>query len=90
MSTKKRILLLTTGGTIASEVGSSGLVPELTTEDLLAHIPAISGICEVDCIQLLSLDSTNMQPRHWLMMAECIKKHYEEYDAVHFGWQYSL
>ena len=77
----KKVLLIGTGGTIASEVGSSGLVPELTTEDLLAHIPAISGICEVECIQLLSLDSTNMQPRHWLMMAECIKKHYEEYDG---------
>ena len=77
----KKVLLIGTGGTIASEVGSSGLVPELTTEDLLAHIPAISGICEVDCIQLLSLDSTNMQPRHWLMMAACIKEHYEEYDG---------
>ena len=40
----KKVLLIGTGGTIASEVGSSGLVPELTTEDLLAHIPAISGI----------------------------------------------
>ena len=77
----KKVLLIGTGGTIASEVGSSGLVPELTTEDLLAHIPAISGICEVECIQLLSLDSTNMQPRHWLMMAACIKEHYEEYDG---------
>lgn len=77
----KKVLLIGTGGTIASEVGSSGLVPELTTEDLLAHIPAISNICEVDCIQLLSLDSTNMQPKHWLMMAGCIKEHYEEYDG---------
>ena len=77
----KKVLLIGTGGTIASEVGSSGLAPELTTEDLLAHIPAISGICEVECIQLLSLDSTNMQPRHWLMMAACIKEHYEEYDG---------
>lgn len=77
----KKVLLIGTGGTIASEVGSSGLAPELTTEDLLSHIPAISGICEVECIQLLSLDSTNMQPRHWLMMAECIKEHYEEYDG---------
>ena len=77
----KKVLLIGTGGTIASEVGSSGLAPELTTEDLLSHIPAISGICEVECIQLLSLDSTNMQPRHWLMMAACIKEHYEEYDG---------
>ena len=35
----KRILLIGTGGTIASEVTESGLAPELTTGDLLAHIP---------------------------------------------------
>ena len=46
----KRILLIGTGGTIASEVTESGLAPELTTGDLLAHIPAISGICVVECV----------------------------------------
>ena len=77
----KKVLLIGTGGTIASEMGASGLAPELTTEDLLAQIPAIRGICEVDCIQLLSLDSTNMAPKHWLMMARCIREHYEAYDG---------
>ena len=77
----KKVLLIGTGGTIASEMGASGLVPELTTEDLLAQIPAIREICEVDCIQLLSLDSTNMAPKHWLMMARCIREHYEAYDG---------
>ena len=77
----KKVLLIGTGGTIASEVSPNGLSPELTTEQLLAHIPAISAICAVDCIQLLSLDSTNMQPRHWLMMAACIRQHYEDYDG---------
>ena len=43
----KKILLIGTGGTIASDVTSDGLVPELTTEQLLAHIPAISEICEL-------------------------------------------
>ena len=52
----KRILMIGTGGIIASEVTASGLAPELTTEQLLAHIPAISNICQVDCLQLLSLD----------------------------------
>ena len=77
----KKILLIGTGGTIASEVTQNGLAPELTTEQLLAHIPAISGICEVECIQLLSLDSTNITPEHWLMMAQCIRKNYHAYDG---------
>ena len=77
----KRILLIGTGGTIASEMTEGGLTPELTTEQLLSHVPAISGICTVDCIQLLNLDSTNITPDHWRMMARCIRARYEEYDG---------
>ena len=77
----KRILLIGTGGTIASEMTDGGLSPELTTEQLLSRVPAISGICEVGCIQLLNLDSTNIGPDHWRMMARCIRAHYGEYDG---------
>ena len=74
----KKILMIGTGGTIASEMTESGLAPELSAARLLAHIPGISEICHVDCVQLLNLDSTNMQPKHWQMMARCIRKHYGE------------
>ena len=75
----KKVLLIGTGGTIASDVTANGLAPGLTTDQLLAHIPAISDICDVDCVQLLNLDSTNMEPRHWLMIAKCIREHYGAY-----------
>ena len=78
---KKRILLIGTGGTIASEVTEGGLAPELTTEQLLTHVPGISAICAVDCLQLLNLDSTNITPAHWLRMARCIREHYGQYDG---------
>ena len=77
----KKILLIGTGGTIASEVTESGLAPELTSAELLARIPAISGICDVDCIQILNLDSTDIGPRHWMMMARCIRERYDDYDG---------
>lgn len=77
----KKILLIGTGGTIASDVTDSGLAPELTTDQLLAHLPAVSAICNVDCLQLLNLDSTNIRPDHWLMMARCIREHYGGYDG---------
>ena len=77
----KKILMLGTGGTIASDVTDSGLAPELTTEQLLSHIPGISDICGVDCLQLLNLDSTNMTPAHWLEIAACIREHYGCYDG---------
>ena len=77
----KKILLIGTGGTIASEMTEGGLTPELTTEQLLSQVPAISGICDVDCIQLLNLDSTNIIPGHWQTMARCVRARYEAYDG---------
>ncbi len=81
MRRMKKILLIGTGGTIASEMTEGGLTPELTTEQLLSQVPAISGICGVECIQLLNLDSTNITPGHWQMMARCVRTHYGEYDG---------
>lgn len=78
---KKRVLLIGTGGTIASEVTEGGLAPELTSEQLLSHIPAISDICAVDCVQLLNLDSTNIGPSHWLQMARRLRERYDAYDG---------
>ncbi len=77
----KRILLIGTGGTIASEATGDGLAPELTSQQLLEQIPAVASICQTDCIQLLNLDSTNMTPRHWVRMAECIRRNYADYDG---------
>ena len=77
----KKILMIGTGGTIASEMTESGLAPELSAARLLAHIPGISAICETECIQLLNLDSTNITPAHWLEMARCIRENYDKYDG---------
>lgn len=78
---RKRILLIGTGGTIASEMGENGLEPELTSRQLLRYVPDISGICEIDCVQLFSLDSTNIRPEHWLRIAGSIQECYERYDG---------
>ncbi len=82
MMDKKRILLIGTGGTIASEMGENGLTPERTSEQLLKYIPDISGICEISCCQLFSLDSTNIQPKHWARIAGAIRERYREFDGV--------
>ncbi len=78
---KRKILLIGTGGTIASEMGGSGLTPELTSDQLLRYIPDIDRICQVDCIQLFSLDSTNLQPKHWVRIAQAIRDRYSDYDG---------
>lgn len=77
----KKLLLLATGGTIASVEGKEGLVPGLSAEELLQYFK--NDILEVDvtCKIIMNRDSTNMQPEHWIMMAKTIAEHYHEYDG---------
>lgn len=77
----KRILMIGTGGTIASEMTPEGLTPELNTEQLLEFIPDIGKLCQVDCIQLYSLDSTNIQPQNWLGVVDTLRRNYDAYDG---------
>ena len=77
----KNILMIGTGGTIASEMTPEGLTPELTPTQLLRYVPAISELCRVDCLSLFSLDSTNITPYHWLRTAEAIRERYADYDG---------
>ena len=58
----KKILMIGTGGTIASEMTPEGLAPELNTQQLLEFIPDIGALCHVDCLQVYNLDSTNIRP----------------------------
>ena len=77
----KKILIIGTGGTIASKPSSDGLVPDLDSKQLLDSIPSISDICQVDCVQAFSLDSTNVRPEHWLILARIIRENYTLYDG---------
>ena len=77
----KRILLLGTGGTIACKRTESGLKPVITSEEILSYVPDSRTFCQIDSIQLLNIDSTNMEPSHWLSMAGAIEEHYEDYDG---------
>lgn len=65
----KRILLLSTGGTIASVPSEEGLVPRFTGEELINLIPQLKNICDIDCKSILNLDSSNMQPEDWQLIA---------------------
>ena len=77
----KNILMIGTGGTIASEMTPSGLTPELDSTQLLSFVPRIGEMCHVDCVQLYSLDSTNIRPAHWLGVARAVRENYARYDG---------
>ena len=77
----KKILLIGTGGTIASTSSERGLVPGISPEEILKYVPEISKLCEVDALQIFNIDSTNVTPEHWLGIAKTIKENYEKYDG---------
>lgn len=77
----KHILTIGTGGTIASERSENGLTPELDASQLLRYVPQVNELCTVDCIQPFSLDSTNITPEHWVVLARLIEDNYSRYDG---------
>ena len=77
----KRILMIATGGTIASKRSETGLKPLITSDELLSYVPDARHFCQADAIQVLNIDSTNIQPEHWLLIARTIEDHYNQYDG---------
>ena len=78
---KKKILLIATGGTIASQAGAEGLIPAIQADALLKCVPEIFEFCEVDAVQPYHIDSTNVAPSHWVCLAQTIQENYEKYDG---------
>ncbi len=77
----KKILLIATGGTIASHAGAEGLIPEMQASELIKSVPEVFAICEPSAIQIYNIDSTNVTPLHWIRLATAIRDHYEDYDG---------
>lgn len=77
----KKILLITTGGTIASIQKEEGLVPGLNGNQLLEFIPRLNNMCEIDVKSVFNLDSTNVYYKHWLELVKVIKEEYDNYDG---------
>ena len=71
-STLPKILLLSTGGTIASKVDyrTGAVTPALSASDLNEAVPELGKIANIDTEVLFSEYSENLQPEHWTKIAE--------------------
>lgn len=71
---KKKILLLSTGGTIASRIDyrTGAVTPILSADDLLRAMPELSEIADFDSEVVTSVYSENMTPNDWLLLARRI------------------
>lgn len=66
---KKRILLLTTGGTIASRQTAEGLAPGLDGAGLSHYLGGVADSYDLTVRDILHLDSSNIQPEEWRLIA---------------------
>jgi len=67
-----KILLISTGGTIASKVDyrTGAVTPALSAAELNEAVPELAKIANIDSEVLFSEYSENLQPEHWLEIAK--------------------
>lgn len=76
----KKILVITTGGTISCTTSSDGLVPTDSTNKIIDSIA--SDDISIDYLNLMILDSSNMQPEEWKVIASEVYKSMKSYDGI--------
>lgn len=79
----RRMLLITTGGTIASVPTGEGLAPDSTNSLIRNALGSVAANdYEIDVFPLFSIDSSNMQPEEWKKIAECVAQKRRGYEGI--------
>lgn len=78
----KKILVISTGGTLASSHSDNGLAPGLHGNDILEKIAGLTEGFQVEQEELFMLDSSNIQPEEWSVLAACIYERRNSYDGI--------
>lgn len=83
-SNTSKILLIYTGGTIGMiKDYETGVLRAFKFENIYKRIPELSYLdCEIDSVSFeKALDSSDMNPEHWVKIAEIIECNYGKYDG---------
>ena len=78
----KKILLLTTGGTIASRPTAEGLAPGLDGGSLAKRLYGLTDNYDLTIRDLLSMDSSNIQPEEWQTIARAVYESRGDFDGI--------
>ena len=78
----KKILLLTTGGTIASEPTEEGLAPAMDSSQFAVYLGGLAAQDQIQVENLYQLDSSNIQPEEWQGMARAVARQFRQYDGI--------
>mgnify|MGYP000070419888 FL=1 len=78
----KKIQLILTGGTFG--MASSGKEPFKVSEiesTLLDHVPEIKQLAEISTVSIFNIDSSDIQPKHWVKISQQIEQSMPEFDG---------
>ena len=78
----KKLMILSTGGTIACTQTEDGLVPTLSADDILTYAPYAKKLGQIETRTIFNLDSSNIQPEEWHMIAQEIFRCLPDYDGI--------
>lgn len=85
-----KLLLLLTGGTLlmneavpnGERRGAVTLDEERTNRDLIAEVPSLGRVADLETKLLFQMDSANMQPSDWLRLAREVHAQLPSYDGI--------
>lgn len=77
-----KILMISTGGTLASSHSDNGLSPGLHGNDVLDRIRGLTAGFQIEEEELFMLDSSNVQPEEWTKIARTVYERRKEYDGI--------
>ena len=81
MNNKKKILLLTTGGTIASVPGGEGLEPH-RSDVMERELEQLRTYYDITVRDVMCLDSSNIRPEEWQLIAREVFAHRAGFDGI--------
>ncbi|HME87091.1 MAG TPA: Glu-tRNA(Gln) amidotransferase subunit GatD [Candidatus Nanoarchaeia archaeon] len=78
------ILVLHTGGTIASSVDyrTGGVVSKFSPEELLMMIPELKEIANIKTNAIFQMFSEDMEVAHWSILAKTVEKQHKDIDGI--------
>ena len=77
-----RLCIVHTGGTLMMQRAAGGaLRPDTYTRDLADELPVLRTIAEIEAKVLYNLDSSDIEPEHWVEIASAIERDIDLYDG---------
>ena len=76
-----RILIISTGGTITSINSKNGLKPN-NSNAILSFLKAVDNSSSFEALNLFTLDSSNIQPEEWKLIAKTVYDKQNTYDGI--------